>query len=252
MAYQVLSSLVLARTYVHKTLDVAKQQQSAASGFTYELRLSLDLITSSTPTQKLLGCPPCTVCILFSFSPISLSTSETFFNSTSGRTSHNSGSHSANVSVACSVRYNPSALHFHFLDMASTPGHSYFSLAGKPAAQNKGWQVGGVSTSAKWFINVYVFFFFIHSSFYPELTFVCFPLSSVGNDHRWPRTVSLAIPSPCSSLRHATPTLSHTRLHHAPISYDIAFTLSARSRRLHSALPAPSRHACAAMSLSSC
>ena len=57
---------------------------------------------------------------------MSLSTSEMSFNSASGRTSRNSGSHSPNLSVHRSVRYNPISVAL-FRDMASTPSRSYTS-----------------------------------------------------------------------------------------------------------------------------
>ena len=42
-------------------------------------------------------------------------------------------------------------------------------------------------------------FFFPSFVYYPELTFVSFPLSSARNNHRWPRTVAFVYPSPRSS-----------------------------------------------------
>ena len=69
MAYKVLSPPVLARTYAPKTQTLQNSSKSTASGL---LQLLLDLITSSTPTQKHLGCPPFIICILFSFSYTSL------------------------------------------------------------------------------------------------------------------------------------------------------------------------------------
>ncbi|KAH9998763.1 hypothetical protein BJV77DRAFT_711218 [Russula vinacea] len=82
-------------------------------------------------------------------------------------------------------------------------------LPSKPPAQNKAWQVG-VSTSASG-----------SSTYGPEP-------SPSRSQARAPRF-------------HMHPLLSYTRLHHAPISYDIAFTPSARTvvdRTVHSPLPA--------------
>ncbi|KAH9977498.1 hypothetical protein BJV74DRAFT_860688 [Russula compacta] len=82
-------------------------------------------------------------------------------------------------------------------------------LPAKSMGQNKGWQVG-VSSSASG-----------SSTYGPEP-------SPSRSQARAPRF-------------HMHPLLSYTRLHHAPISYDIAFTPSARTvvdRTVHSPLPA--------------
>ena len=129
----------------------------------------------------------------------------------------------------------PSLWHiFCAIPISPSPPRSQTSddVPAKPAGQNKAWQVGVRSSASGSLTCTYISLFVL-------------PFGTSLTDSRIART-DRPEPSPSRSQAraprfHMHPLLSYTRLHHAPISYDVAFTPSARTvvdRTLHSPLPA--------------
>jgi hypothetical protein len=102
-----------------------------------------------------------------------------------------------------------------------------------PAAQNKAWAAGGVSTSASGSSTCTLFPF--PPLFDPELN-----LSFSHAIHRWPGTITLTITSPRTPLPHAPPSLLHPAASRSHLLRRGLHTLRTHSRRSHTALPLPS------------
>jgi hypothetical protein len=105
-----------------------------------------------------------------------------------------------------------------------------------PVAQNKAWQAG-VSTSASG-SSTCTCFLFHHLPLEPELNFTLFSHTI----HRWPGTITLAIPSPRTPLSHAPPSLLHPATSRSHLLRHSIHTLRTHSRRSHTALSLPSRN----------